>query len=164
MKTILICRHAKSDWSNLHINDVDRVLNDRGLRDAPMMGKRLAERKSIPELIIASTAKRAAQTALLIAKEINYPLENIKWYDKLYHAPPSIISDVIFETDDTYNHIMIVCHNPGISDFLNQLAGGFMADMPTCAMASFHIDTEHWAQFPLAKKSLDFYDFPKNGM
>jgi phosphohistidine phosphatase len=164
MKTLLICRHAKSDWSNLYIKDYDRTLNDRGLRDAPMMGQRLLARKYLPELIISSTAKRAEQTALLISKEIGYDVKKIQWEEKLYHAPPQIIQDVLFATDNAINSIMIVCHNPGITDFVNVLANNLVDNIPTCGMAAFYIDTKRWEDYPTAKTDLYFYDFPKNDL
>lgn len=146
----------------MHQTDYERELNDRGLKDAPMMGRRLAKREINIDLVIASTAKRAAQTAELIAAEIKYASDKIQWLDKLYHAQPSVIQDVILETDDTYNTIIIVCHNNGITDFANSLNGVVTHDMPTCGMMAFHVDTESWSQFAQAKKTLWFFDFPKN--
>lgn len=146
----------------MHQTDFERELNERGLKDAPMMGKRLAKREINIDLVIASTAKRAAQTAELIAAEIKYSSKNIQWFDKLYHAQPSVIQDVILETDDQYQTIVIVCHNNGITDFANSLSGVVTHDMPTCGMMAFHVDTESWSQFAQAKKTLWFFDYPKN--
>jgi len=161
MKNLILIRHAKSDWSNIGQKDYDRELNERGLRDAPMMGKRLAQRDLNIDLVIASTAQRAAQTASLIATEINYPLDKIQWEDKLYHAQPPIIQDTILETDDTYQTIIVVCHNNGITDFANSLAGVITDNMPTCAIMAFNIDANSWHDFVNAKKTLLFYDYPK---
>jgi phosphohistidine phosphatase len=163
MKTLLICRHAKSDWSNLYVKDYDRELNERGERDAPMMGKRLLTRNFNIDLIVSSSAKRAAQTAKLIAQEINYPSKHIHWQDKLYHAPPSVIQEVIFETSNSINTLMIVCHNPGITDFINAQCGIITTNVPTCGMAAFRYDTPSWEQYPTSPCELFFYDFPKNG-
>ena len=71
MKSIILVRHAKSDWSNLYLPDIERTLNERGLRDAKKMGQVLLARNINIDLIIASTAKRAAQTAILIANELD---------------------------------------------------------------------------------------------
>ena len=163
MKTLLICRHAKSDWSNLHLSDFDRTLNERGLRDAPTMGQRLRDRGFKPGLIVASPAKRAAQTAQLIAHEIQYPLQSILWKEKLYHASPSIIQETLFETNNTVETLMIVCHNPGITDFINQQCGYLTDNMPTCGMAAFRYQTDSWESLPMSPCEFHFYDFPKNG-
>lgn len=164
MKTLILTRHAKSDWTDLQQKDYDRSLSARGKHDAPMMGRRLLARGVLPDLIVASTAKRAAETALLIAAELGYDAGNIQWHDTLYHAPPAVIQDVILELDDRYAVVMVVCHNNGITDFANQLAGGVTDNMPTCAMMGFAIDTSDWAGFAMAPKRLWFYDYPKMGV
>ena len=162
MKTIILTRHAKSDWGIPGQADYDRPLNARGKSDAPMMGARLAKKPISVDLLISSTAKRAAETAILIAHELTYNTDGIQWLDRLYHAKPRVIQDVILETDDNHNTILIVCHNNGITEFANSLSGTVTADMPTCAMMAFTIDIESWKDFPLAKKTLLFYDYPKN--
>lgn len=161
MKTLIIVRHAKSDWGNLMQPDFDRELSLRGLRDAPVMGKRLFQKNIPVDQIISSTAKRAAQTAQLIAAEIIYSEADIKWVKELYHAPPHIITEQIFEIDNKVNTAMIVCHNPGITSFVNGQCGNLTDNVPTCAMVAFTVDTDKWEDFSSAKKKLLFYDFPK---
>ena len=46
MKTLLLVRHAKSDWGTPSLGDIDRPLNDRGKRDAPVMAQRLLDKKN----------------------------------------------------------------------------------------------------------------------
>jgi phosphohistidine phosphatase len=162
MKTLLICRHAKSDWSNLYLKDIDRELNQRGMRDAPMMGERLYYRKYRPDLIVSSTAKRTVQTTVLIASELKFPEQKIMWVDRLYHASPATIQEVIFGIDNAYNNIMVVCHNNGITDFVNQLGGHITDNIPTCGMVCFRFDTDRWEDYPLVKPQFEFFDFPKN--
>ncbi len=162
MKTLILTRHAKSEWSHLLQKDYDRELNERGLRDAPLMGLRLSKRKLNIDCLISSTARRAEQTVLLIAEVIGFKAESIHWFDKLYHASPSLIQDVLLETDDRYKTILVVCHNNGITDFANSLACVVTDNMPTCGMIAFTIDTDSWSDFATAKKTLLFYDYPKN--
>ena len=162
MKTLIITRHAKSDWTNPLQKDFDRTLNERGLLNAPMMGKRLSDRKINVDLIVSSTAIRAAQTAKLISNAIDYDTQKIKWLNKLYHASPATIESVIFELDDTISTAMIVCHNPGITNFVNSICGAITENIPTCGMAAFKIDTNYWHQFSNSQAWLLFFDFPKN--
>lgn len=160
MKKLVIIRHAKSDWSNLYLPDYERELNERGLRDAPMMGKRLHNLLSL-DCIISSTAKRAAQTTMLITNEINYDVKEIVWKDELYHAPPDIITEKIIETENSLNNIAIVCHNPGITQFVNSQCGKVTDNIPTCGMVAFEIHCDKWEEFPLAEKRFLFFDYPK---
>src|SRR6218665_523789 len=62
-RTLVLIRHAKSDWGNPGQADFDRPLNARGKKNAPEMGKRLQQKQVIPDLIISSPAMRAATTA-----------------------------------------------------------------------------------------------------
>jgi phosphohistidine phosphatase len=133
------------------------------IRDAPMMGKRLLTRNFNIDLIVSSSAKRAAQTAKLIAQEINYPSKHIHWQDKLYHAPPSVIQEVIFETSNSINTLMIVCHNPGITDFINAQCGIITTNVPTCGMAAFRYDTPSWSNTQLLLANCFFMTFLKMG-
>src|SRR6266487_3467541 len=70
MKTLFLIRHAKSSWDDTALPDKDRPLGDRGRRDAPKMGKRLAKRDVKPDLILSSPARRALTTAEIIAKKL----------------------------------------------------------------------------------------------
>lgn len=162
MKTLIITRHAKSDWSNLYLQDFDRVLNDRGMRDAPFMGQKFL-RRSIPvDLILSSTAKRAEQTATLIAHEMAYDVNKIKWTKDLYHASAQEITEQILGIDNDIDSVMIVCHNPGITNFVNMQCGTVTENVPTCGMTGFEIHTDKWEEFPMADKRFLFHDFPKN--
>ena len=89
MKTLVIVRHAKSSWSSTELADHERPLNSRGLSDAPMMGMRLKERGVQPDIIIASTAHRAMQTASLLALALGYDEQAIESEAMLYAASPA---------------------------------------------------------------------------
>src|ERR1043166_6138604 len=93
-------RHAKSSWANPLQSDFERPLNERGKHDAPEMGKKLKKENMVPDLIIASTAKRTRQTAKKIANAVGYDIDNIKWEEKLYHCIPSVFEELIYETSD----------------------------------------------------------------
>jgi phosphohistidine phosphatase len=164
LKTIILVRHAKSSWDNILQKDFDRTLNARGLQDAPMMGKRMLQRNIEVDLIITSAAMRAKQTATAIAVNMNYATQNILELQELYHASSSIITEVISSNADKNNTVMIVCHNPGITNWANQQMHPFLENMPTCSMIAFSINENHWQLFETAKKELLFFDFPKNGL
>ena len=86
MKTLFLIRHAKSSWDDPALSDKDRPLSDRGRRDAPKMGKRLAKRDVKPDLILSSPARRALTTAEIIAKKLDYKLKDIVENDRLMPA------------------------------------------------------------------------------
>jgi len=69
MKILLLIRHAKSSWDDISVTDFDRPLNERGKKDAPMMARRLSDKKIKIDAFVASPAKRAKKTAVFFAKE-----------------------------------------------------------------------------------------------
>ncbi|MDH3984528.1 MAG: histidine phosphatase family protein, partial [Gammaproteobacteria bacterium] len=136
MKILTIVRHAKSSWKDTSLSDRKRPLNTRGERDAPVMGRRIHEHGIRPSLIITSPAKRAWKTAKIIAREIHYPLEFLQREDGLYLASLNEILDTIVAQDNGFNNLMIVGHNPGLTDFANFLVPGLTNNLPTAGVVS----------------------------
>lgn len=162
-RRIVLIRHAKSSWANPLHSDYDRPLNDRGLQDAPMMGARLKAKGIIPDLIIASTAKRAAKTAKLIAGAVGYDTDKIDWREKLYHCISNVFVDIILTLDDSVQTVFIVAHNPGVSEFASESAakGIHIDHLPTCGVAGIELEAEHWYDYNNSERQVFLYDYPK---
>ena len=160
-KRLTLLRHAKSSWKDPELDDRDRPLNKRGERDAPMMGQRMRQKDTRPSLILTSPAKRARQTAKLIAREIGYPLEFLQTEHALYLASPRTILDVIAQQDDSFNDIVVCGHNPGITDLSNRLSGISIDNVPTCGMVIIEADVSHWSELESGHCSLAEFDYPK---
>lgn len=147
MKTLMIMRHAKSSWSNSSLSDHSRPLNERGRHDAPRMGRLLAAEDLIPDLIVSSTAVRAADTAGLVALAAGFEGEII-YTDNLYHAEPEAYIALARTAADNVNSILMVGHNPGIEELVGDLSG-HAEHMPTAALAVFKVDIPSWSDFSL---------------
>ena len=145
MKTLVLVRHAKSAWDAPGLADHERPLADRGLRDAPEMGRRLAERGLEPDVIRSSTAVRARTTAELIADALGLAPERLDLDERLYGASPEDILGVVREFDDAIGTAMVVAHDPGMSDLAFALSGT-IEHMPTCAVAEFRFDVGSWPE------------------
>lgn len=162
MKTILLVRHAKSSWDDPAVSDFERPLNSRGLRDAPEMAKRLQQRIPSIHRIYSSTAQRARLTAGLFAEKLDYRSNEIVFEPELYLAPPRAFADLIARCSDADDCIMIVAHNPGITDFANQLTRAVRTDnMPTCSIFAVSAHINSWTAFQGALKEFLFFDYPK---
>ncbi|MBS1573825.1 MAG: histidine phosphatase family protein, partial [Bacteroidetes bacterium] len=133
MKTLLLIRHAKSSWDDLAMSDFERPLNDRGKRDAPMMARRLTDKKIAIDFFVSSPAKRAKKTAIFFAKEYGVEENDIVFKTELYAAPKDVFYEVIEKLDNSSSHVALFSHNPGITDFANSLTNVRADDMPTCA-------------------------------
>jgi len=162
MKTIYLVRHAKSDWDDPSIRDFDRPLNKRGKNNAPAMGKLLKQQGIIPELVITSTAMRAKTTAELVTAEIGIKPDKMVYEKELYLASAQEIFLLIKETPPEYNSVMVVAHNPGITELLNRLTGGnnFVANIPTCGVAELQFEGE-WNKLASGKCLLEKFLVPK---
>ena len=161
MKTLTILRHAKSSWSNVSLSDAERPLNRRGERDAPRMGKRMADAGVRPALIVSSPAVRAWTTARIVAEQINYPLEFLEKEPDLYLASLDRLLDVIVAQDASINNLMIVGHNPGLTSLVNFVSPGLTDNLPTCGIVSVSMDTDSWDLYTPPKATVDYHDYPK---
>jgi phosphohistidine phosphatase len=159
IKTLILIRHAKSDWGDSSARDFDRALNARGKRDAPVMGQRLASRNIQPDAFIVSTACRAKTTARLMAPALGFSFTDIQWKDKLYLASPATMKSVICQTAEHVQTLALLAHNPGITELANQLAGMDIGNVPTCGVVLLELPAEPWAELNHARL-LDF-DYPK---
>jgi phosphohistidine phosphatase len=161
MKFLYIIRHAKSNQNFLG-NDFERPLNDRGLRDAPEMAKRLKNKAPKIDAFVSSPAVRAKTTAFLFAKEYNVLSDEVVLVSALYHANVETFYKTILALPEEINSVAIFSHNPGITHFVNDLNSGTSLDnMPTCGIFVLTINTKTWEDFTTAKKEYLFFDFPK---
>lgn len=138
MTTLVLVRHAKSDWGSEVVADHDRPLNNRGMHDAPKMAARLAESGFVPDVILSSTALRARTTAAFFAAALGVELE---LQDRLYGASSRVLTAAAVEAGAPA--VLIVAHDPGLSILASDLAPGISA-MPTCAVARFDWETDDW--------------------
>jgi phosphohistidine phosphatase len=143
MKTLLVLRHAKSSWNDSTLVDHDRPLNKRGHRDAPRMGELVRDERLTPDVIISSDAIRAQMTAEGVAEAAGYAGE-ILLDHLLYLASPDDILAVLRTVPETNARtVMIVGHNPGLEDLVEQLTGE-QQDLPTAALAQIVLPIDRW--------------------
>jgi phosphohistidine phosphatase len=162
MKTLTILRHGKSSWKDESQSDYDRPLSRRGEQNVPMMAERITAAGIRPSLIMSSPARRAWATAKLVARTISYPIEFLQREDRLYMASLDQLLDVMAEQDPGFNSIVVVGHNPGLTEFANYLLPGVTDTLPTCGIASLSLETEDWDVRQKKPVELVLYDFPKN--
>ncbi len=144
MKQLLLARHAKSDWDNLASSDFDRELNERGLRDAPAMGRWLGSRGVKPKIMLTSPARRALHTAELLAEGMSFSAAMIFHEPRIYEAHTGALQEIIEESDDSIDCLMLVGHNPAMTQLINILGGGPLDNLPTCSVAALDFAVTRW--------------------
>lgn len=142
MKTLLLLRHAKSDWGDSTIRDFDRPLADRGEQDAPRIGRALNKRGPLPDFILSSPAARAKATieAVVAAAGINEP---IHFEEKIYGAPSSELLALVRRLPAERSCALLVGHNPGFEDLSRRLSE-FDSRMPTAALVCINFEIADW--------------------
>ena len=139
MIRLALVRHAKSDWGDPALDDHDRPLNDRGMRDAPRMARQLAEAGFRTDLILSSTALRARTTAEAFAAELGAA---VSLDPELYGAPARVLLAAASATRAPA--VMVVAHDPGMSVLAAHLTDDAIGHMPTCAVATFTWEVDDW--------------------
>jgi phosphohistidine phosphatase len=164
MKTLYLVRHAKSDREDTDLSDIDRPLNKRGYRDAHTMSALMKEKKLLPDLIITSPAIRAISTALIFCRNFNLNYSTLVINSNLYRTDVKHYIDIISQTDNQFNSIILFGHNPIITDLANSLTSSFIENIPTCGIVGIapSENNKNWKNFSDKAGELILYDFPKN--
>lgn len=146
MKTLWLLRHAKSGHDEYVLSDVERHLSPRGYRDAEEQAVLFAQHYTKPDCIMSSPGIRAFTTALIFARQLQYPLADIKMNAQIYEASTRILLSVITELDKNFNSVMLVGHNPGFTDIVNALCGNVISDLPTSGCAGVQLKVDTWQE------------------
>ncbi len=131
-RTLILLRHAKSDWSG---DEPDRLrpLAKRGRRQAPVAGRWLDEHAGTIDLAVVSSATRAQQTWGLASAELAVP-PPVRDEDRVYAASADELLDLVRALPADAGTVVMVGHNPGLEDLATSLTGQSVL-MPTSALA-----------------------------
>jgi phosphohistidine phosphatase len=160
-KTLFLVRHAKSSWRDASLADIERPLNARGERNAPLMAQWLAARDDPPQRIISSPATRALATAAFMGASLGIDPADIDVQQDLYFAGTGGMLRALERVDDDWDRVMMVGHNPVMTRLLNQLTGCDIWNMPTCAIAVIGFDMPSWGLVDSTGGDLLDYQTPK---
>lgn len=159
-------RHAKSAWP-AGVPDSARPLGPRGLRDAPLMGRRIRELVGSVDVVVVSPTTRTRQTWDLINAELGHT-GPVLTDPRVYDAWGAHMLDLVTELPQDARTAMILGHEPGVSELVLSLAGSTRDELrervatkfPTCAVALLHAETT-WAQFVPGCASLESFTTPR---
>ena len=161
MKTLILVRHAKSDWGNDTITDLFRPLNTRGYSDAQILAKQLSQKIPVPQLWITSPAIRSYSTAIVFAEAFNYDPGKFFINKNNYEASVKTLQETVTSIADTIETAFMFGHNPGFTKFFNEHSDAFADNIPTCGVVSLSNDVLSWKDFLNTKTKNDFYIYPK---
>ena len=160
MKKLIIIRHCKSSWSDLSLNDFDRPLNNRGVQDGNLMSKELSKKIDNVDLLISSSSKRTRLTADFFIESIK--INKISFIDDLYHSSSENIINKLKKISNTHESIMVIGHNPGLTDLVNKLTSINLYNLPTCGVAIVNLNIKNWDLIKnFSEYDLEWMKFPK---
>ncbi|MCL4297466.1 MAG: histidine phosphatase family protein [Anaerolineae bacterium] len=167
MKTVLILRHAKSDWGTAGQADFDRPLAKRGLEDAPRMGEVLIRFACVPDKILSSPAQRAKQTAELVAKACGYH-KAIQWESPFYEGDSPDLIAALQQLSPTVERVLLIGHNPVLEDTVAALCAvegaegeGWAIKIPTAGLVCLNFEITDWAELQPGDGVLHWFIIPK---
>ena len=155
-KQLTIIRHAKSDWST-GCRDFDRALNKRGISDARLVGEYLHANEQQLDKVYCSTANRAQLTLKELNSYLKLTEDTLHFEQSLYLASLATLLPFIEQVSNNDNHIVLIAHNPGLTELCNYLTGDQLTNLPTCAVYTIQFCVDEWRAIGLEsgiKKSL----------
>ncbi len=161
MKTVYLIRHAKSSWDYSGLGDIDRPLNERGLRNARRMAQLLRESGAAPDAMMTSPALRALTTAGFFKTEFGIEGEDFLIRDEIYEAATAAILDLITMLPEDYQTVFLFGHNPTFTDVVNSFRRNFIDNLPTCGIVGIESGASNWGEFRPGNGRIKDYYFPK---
>jgi phosphohistidine phosphatase len=161
MKILTLIRHAKSSWADPELADFDRPLNHRGQRDLPGLVQRMQRQGPRPDQLHYSPALRTRLTAEPLKDAFNLHDDEVLCSPTLYEADASTLLDVLRRLPDSVNHTMLVGHNPGLLELVEQLCPEAPERLPTGAIIQLQLMISHWSALQCGCARKLWLDYPK---
>jgi phosphohistidine phosphatase len=159
MKSIYLVRHAEASPPDGRRPDRDRPLSPRGESDAARLGRRWAQQHGRPDVILASPARRTLATAAALGEAFGVGPCDVVVDERLYEASLETLFDLVEGLDDRHARVMLVAHNPGVSDLARHFAREAASLMP-CALVAMHFEVPGWAGLVDARPVQVLVDVP----
>lgn len=161
MKTIHLIRHAKSSWSHPELSDIERPLNKRGRHACRIMARPILDAGCSFENVFCSVARRTQLTIEGLSESI--PKQKIAWQLKeaLYTFDWEEILSWVHQLDDSMSNIVIIGHNPALTDFCNEMGDKYIYNIPTCGYAQLTFSINRWRDLSPSCGKLETFLTPK---
>lgn len=160
-RKLFIIRHAKSSWDHPGLDDIDRPLADRGIRNAGEMAERLLARGLVPELLLTSPANRAMNTALIMSKIWGLDPEDLQIHEALYDAHISDIAGVVSGVPAEIAKLAIFGHNPSFTSYPNRFLKSPLDNLPTAGIVVVTLESKKWGGIDRKHVMECYVDYPK---
>lgn len=166
-RRLILLRHAKSDRP-AGVRDLDRPLNPRGRRAAPLVGTYMAGEDLRPNHVLVSPSQRTRETWDAVAESLDNPPFEIA--EDIYEAPVESLLAVIRSAPDEAGTLLVIGHNPGLQDLATHLVGDgpkdlcrlLSAEFPTATLAVIDLPIDAWAGIDAGTGRLERFVRPRD--
>ena len=173
MKRIILLRHAKAEPADGPTPDRERVLTARGRNDAERVARFMRTCDVSPDLVLCSTATRTRETLALVS-EVACPRAATTFHDDLYMADAADILQILRGLDASVHAVLVVGHNPGMSDLALMLCATpadarhraayqrLREAFPTAALAVIDVEVDSWRDVRAGAGALTHFIRPRD--
>ncbi|MFH2095851.1 MAG: histidine phosphatase family protein [Bacteroidota bacterium] len=158
MKIIVLVRHGKAERCSKSGNDFDRRLTKKGEKNSVITANKLAKHSFYFDMLISSPAKRAKETAVIFANELNYPVNNINYHDTMYFDMTlEGFLKIICNIDNKIRTIAVFGHNPFLTELATSLSDIAIDAMEKSSVLGMKFNCSYWDELPGNPGKISFY-------
>lgn len=156
-KELVLVRHADATAAEVGQKDAERELSLKGYQDVTRLGHYLYEQQQNIDLLLASTARRAQQTAEVLTEQMRYGNRPFRFSEHLYQASVRSLLDIINAQAASVGQLMIVGHNPTLTYLTEYLTGEAVNSMVPGGLVLLRLTVEQWSEVSQHTASLAIY-------
>ena len=160
-RSLILIRHTKSNWGDFSLPDFDRPIKKERVEDAKNMASELKSLGVEPDLIICSPAKRTRQTAEYFYDKLKYDERKVEFDKRIYESTAEDVMQVIREVDPKVKTLVIIGHNPSLTNLANMFAENSIDEVPTTGVVWLEFTLKDWEIYKLTHCKLKAFLTPK---
>lgn len=161
MKTLLLMRHGRAEDFSDSQSDIFRNLLRSGIEETRIIGNKVRESGFTPDIIISSKARRAEETARVMASCLHADADNIVFDYRIFEASDKELLEIILALPDDLSSVLIVGHNPTMCQLSFKLFPGSTLEFPPSALLSLSFDTNTWQSITAVNSMFNYYFYPE---
>lgn len=142
-KSLSVLRHGEAEFSALKNGDFNRNLSIQGRSQVKRLTELLKKNDFEIDLILSSSAIRTKETTELVSQGAK--VAAIVFEHEIYEAEPNQLLKLINGLGIVFNRVLLVGHNPGLSDLISFITGEQYINLQPGMMAIMEIQVEEWS-------------------
>ncbi len=123
------------------------------------MANFLSKKISKISYLHSSDSVRTFETSKFFIDRIKF--DKIKYDDSLYHSSSSSILNIIRNYSENFSSVMIIAHNPGLTNLVNEITNIYIDNLPTTGLVEIDFSCLKWNDISSKNSKLIELKFPK---